>query len=469
MTLKSNFKNKTLLALSFASCLFFANSLSASGFRLAEQSLNGTALNSAFVAGAYGADSSYYNPANMGFGEDSDKFEIELGATFIYVPSFNFTKIGGDVDQGVAMEFAPNIPTLTYDKNSKSYGRANATYSLVPKLFIKSNAYELGGDFKLNYGLSITTPQGLDMDWDGEGGGFMDDLSIAIVDINPVISLTYRDFLSVAVGGSALYSWGNFNNTLNVPFETNFLGIINVKGTTNVTQTSDAKGWGGGYNLALSYKPTQSTTISTTYRSKRALNLKGEVAAFSRVGTLGTVKMNSDLALDADMPAIFNIAIAQDFGRFRAEFVYERTFWKNANIFNFNQSNAQFSEATGLLALAGDNIAGMMNAADYNAVYYGQGWRDSNAYRLGLSYLGEDYKLMGSFAYDETPAPQGRFGIPDASAYMLGFGLRKNFSKNVDIGLAYSLSIKDNRRSFIKSHSGKGQLHLISTAIRYIF
>ena len=34
-------------------------SMQASGFRLTEQSLNGTALNSAFIAGAYGADSTF--------------------------------------------------------------------------------------------------------------------------------------------------------------------------------------------------------------------------------------------------------------------------------------------------------------------------------------------------------------------------------------------------------------------------
>lgn len=49
-----------------------------SGFKLTEQSLNGTALNSAYIAGAYGADSSYYNPANMGFDEAN---EIEVNGT----------------------------------------------------------------------------------------------------------------------------------------------------------------------------------------------------------------------------------------------------------------------------------------------------------------------------------------------------------------------------------------------------
>ncbi|MDU9800117.1 outer membrane transport family protein, partial [Helicobacter pylori] len=51
------FKKRHLIALSLP--LFsYAN-----GFKIQEQSLNGTALGSAYVAGARGADASFYNPA----------------------------------------------------------------------------------------------------------------------------------------------------------------------------------------------------------------------------------------------------------------------------------------------------------------------------------------------------------------------------------------------------------------------
>ncbi|TKX28405.1 hypothetical protein CQA38_07785 [Campylobacter sp. MIT 12-5580] len=454
------------------SCVLCSNLAFASGYRLAEQSLNGTALNSAFVAGAYGADASYYNPANMAFGKDSDKFEFEFDATFIYVPGFDFTKVGGDIKQDIS-----SIPSTTDPKSVRVQGYANATKQFVPKFFFKSKAYELSEDTKLHYGLSLTTPQGLNMNWDKEGGGFMDDLSLAILDLNPVVSLTYQDFISVGVGASVLYSWGDFDNTLNVPFTSNLVGTM--YGTTNVTQTSSAKGWGGGYNLALSIKPTSSTTISTTYRSKRALNMKGNLNALAQMGSLGgfldigSTYMDADLKLDADLPAIFNIALAQDFGRIRAEFVYERTFWSSADIFKFGYSNARFYGQTGILgSLEQANpgtTASQMNSADYNAVYYGQGWKDSNAYRLGLSYFGDDHTFMLSFAYDETPTPQGVFGIPDANAFMFGLGLRKRLSESVDVGLAYSLAVKDNRKSFIQSHDGWGELHLVTAGFKYLF
>lgn len=48
-------------------------------FCLTKQSLNGTALNYSFVTGTYLADSTYYNPANMSLGKDSDRYELEFG------------------------------------------------------------------------------------------------------------------------------------------------------------------------------------------------------------------------------------------------------------------------------------------------------------------------------------------------------------------------------------------------------
>ncbi len=83
-------------------CCYYAL---ASGFKISEQSLNATALSSAYVAGAFGADSAYYNPANMGFTHQlssNDKSELELTLTGIYIPGFSFTTDTGrkDIGQG---------------------------------------------------------------------------------------------------------------------------------------------------------------------------------------------------------------------------------------------------------------------------------------------------------------------------------------------------------------------------------
>ena len=483
--------NPTLILHSFCSTRFFnvlvlfilsigslMTTTHASGFRLPEQSLNGTALNSAFIAGAYGADSTYYNPANMGLGRDSDKYEFELDGTLIIIPGFDFIT-GNRNDYNCAK----------YNNCSTQVsGRAVTTVQPVPKFFFKSRAYELPLGLRMNYGASFTTPSGLSMNWNGQGGGFLDDVSIAMLELNPVISLAWKDYIAIGGGFRAIYTFGTFNNTLYVPY--NVTSPLPVQGISVVNQTSNASAWGFGYNLAMTLKPlawidnsyAKGFAIVATFRSNVHWDMRGRLSAsaFQDLGsnpiTGGIINVNMDgnLQLSADLPPILNIAISQDIGNFRIEFVYERTFYGSADIFEFVRSGLTASECSGSGGLGGQLgcsfIDSTLDAADYSAVAYGNGWKDASAYRLGLTYFGKSYTLMGSVAYDETPAPQGQFGIPDANAYMIGFGARKRFfNDKLDIGIAYSLALKDNRKSFIVSQDGFGQLHLITIGAKLLW
>ncbi|WP_104746722.1 OmpP1/FadL family transporter [Helicobacter bilis] len=446
-------------------------SMQASGFPLTEQSLNGTALNSAFIAGAYGADSTYYNPANMSLGRDSDKHEIEIDGTLLFIPPFRFST----GDRSVYECASQNIC------NKSVEGKALTTIQPIPKFFYKSRAYEVASSLRTNFGVSFTTPSGLSMNWDGIGGGFLDDVSIAMMELNPVVSLAWKDIVSIGLGIRGIYSFGEFNNSLYVPYDVPNLS----SGTSYVQQTSNASGFGVGYNAALTIKPfatfsnenLKSFSIAATYRSKVSIDAKGKLQAVAGVDTgilgKGTVDMNADLVLMTDLPHIINLAVSQDFGRNRIEFVWEYTFWSSARIFEFGYTNQVFSNMQGdksFIGLGLDYISNMLGYADYSAVAYGNGWKDSNAYRLGYTYFGESYKIMGSIAHDETPAPQGKFGIPDANAYMFGLGFRKRFlDDRLDLGLAYSLALKDNRKSFIVSHDGFGQLHLLTIGAKYLW
>ncbi len=474
--------NPTLILHSFCSTRFFnvlvlfilsigslMTTTHASGFRLPEQSLNGTALNSAFIAGAYGADSTYYNPANMGLGRDSDKYEFELDGTLIIIPGFDF--ITGDRNDYNCAKYN--------NCSTQVSGSAVTTVQPVPKFFFKSRAYELPLGLRMNYGASFTTPSGLSMNWNGEGGGFLDDVSIAMLELNPVISLAWKDYIAIGGGFRAIYTFGTFNNTLYVPYD--FI----IQGISVANQTSNASAWGFGYNLAMTFKPlawidnsyAKGFAIAATYRSNVHWDMRGRLSAsaFQNLGNLGTLttNMDGDLMLSADLPPILNIAISQDIGNFRLEFVYERTFYGSADIFEFVRSGLTASNCsgTGLGGMLGcSTIDSTLDAADYSAVAYGNGWKDASAYRLGLTYFGKSYTLMGSVAYDETPAPQGQFGIPDANAYMIGFGARKRFfNDKLDIGIAYSLALKDNRKSFIVSQDGFGQLHLITIGAKLLW
>ena len=80
--MKQTVRVVTLLSLSAATLL-------ASGYRIPEQSLNSVALSAAYVAGANGADASYYNPANMSFMENGAFTEVAM--TYINLPKVDFS------------------------------------------------------------------------------------------------------------------------------------------------------------------------------------------------------------------------------------------------------------------------------------------------------------------------------------------------------------------------------------------
>lgn len=473
-------KSSRLTKLSALASLCACSLAQASGFKLTEQSLNGTALNSAYIAGAYGADSSYYNPANMGFDEAN---ELEVNGTMIFIPEFDFTTAGrdkGEISTGNGAALGPNRPAGP----AIVEGRANTTLAFAPKIFFKTKPWHIGSFLRTNFGLSVTTPSGLSMDWDGEGGEFLDKVGIMMIETNPVVSITLWDRLGLAAGARIIYGSGDFGNTLYVPYRAdNAMGMgLNISGTTKVQQQSKTSAVGYGYNVALTLKPTPSTTLAATYRSKVHFDMKGKLSATSHIdgGILagkGTVDMQADLLLSTHLPDTLNVALAQRLGKLLAEFTYEHTFWGSADIFEFQYSNQEFSNAQGfnpgventVIAMAYQNMAG----ADYNAVAMGRGWKNSNAFRLGFTHFStQNLTLMGSLALDFTPVPQGRdkFGIPDANAYMLGLGARYNlFDGRADVGLAYSLALKDNRESFIQSKDGLGQLHLVTLGAKYRF
>ncbi len=69
---------KKLLTLSVIAAALFAG-----GFKIPEQSLSGMALSATNVANAHGADSAYYNPANMVFNNEKKIFSNSLLLSYI--------------------------------------------------------------------------------------------------------------------------------------------------------------------------------------------------------------------------------------------------------------------------------------------------------------------------------------------------------------------------------------------------
>nr|WP_324761609.1 outer membrane protein transport protein [Helicobacter bilis] len=236
MTKKQEIKNIKVKAvvLCLFSCMFYAK-MSANGFKIQEQSLNATALSSAYVAGARGADASYYNPANMGFKNDwgENKHEFEFAFSLINIPGFKFqvptTNQGlssvtymdykglvGQVE-GILGSLIPKKIELQHTKADSAMvdGSTGDTNFMLPKFFYKSKNYN-----GFTFGASFIAPSGLAMKWNGLGGEFLQDVFIFLIEFAPSISYTYRDRISVGFAPRLLYGMGKFNNIVYVPLGT---------------------------------------------------------------------------------------------------------------------------------------------------------------------------------------------------------------------------------------------------------
>lgn len=220
----------------------------ANGFKIQEQSLNATALSSAYIAGARGADASYYNPANMGFSNDwgENKSEFELATSLINIPGFNFDV--ATTNQGLysktTLEFTDTmkgfiamadgaIPGLKLGDLMKPIilehstpdsqivtGGTGDTALAVPKMFYKSRTMH-----GVTFGGSFVASSGLAMQWAGKGGEFLQDVFIMMVEASPSVSWTINDRLSFGFGYRVMYAMGSFNNVVYVPLDERGTGI----------------------------------------------------------------------------------------------------------------------------------------------------------------------------------------------------------------------------------------------------
>lgn len=249
-----------------------------------------------------------------------------------------------------------------------------------------------------------------------------------------------------------------------------------LRGSTKVDQKSNGADLAFGYRAGITIRPLSfdnySLTISGVYDSPIKFNFKGKLDATTYIGgSIGDINMKADLNLITQLPAQLKIGVAQRFFNLTIELMYEKVFWANGKKFDFAFSNPIFTalDSTSLVgSLSKEQIESMMSLANYDAVSMGKGWKNTSAYRIGLSHRFEGGTvLMGSLAYDESPVPQQQIGIPDSTAYVVGGGINMPITRNFSLGASTSIYLKDGSKSIYKSENGYGKLILANVSMGY--
>ncbi|HFD14167.1 MAG TPA: long-chain fatty acid transporter [Epsilonproteobacteria bacterium] len=363
----------------------------AGGYKIPEQSLNSMALGAAYVAHTMGADTSYYNPANMAF--MADKQYIEGGITLAVLPKNTYTLV------------APFS------------GESEEENLVIPNFHYVSNAM---GDFR--WGVSLVAPGGLTKRWNTPvQKASAEEFTLKIIELNPTISYKVNDNFSIGGGIRIIYSEGVVKSDSTDAFNA---GVPGVTAPVSRDMTGDTVEF--GYNLAVAYKPTKDINMAVTYRSKIDLNEEGNALLTLN----GATVYDGKASVSVPLPAALNIAISKTWeNTFTLEFNYERTFWSAYKELDFEYGGANIFPLT---TTFDDPIA--------------RDWKDTNTFRLGATIqMNNKFTVMMGFAIDETPVPTKTIGfeLPDSDAKIFSMGFRYQQTENLSWGVAFLYDSKD--------------------------
>jgi len=401
--------------------------LMAGGYKIPETSLNAVALSAANVAHSQGADAAYYNPANMAFMKDENILEVDLmyiGLGKInyqgsYTNSFGSTTAGHEIDTQKENFLVPSLNYVSGDVNGA------------------------------HFGLSIVSSAGLSKRWNSAPAVYSaEEFTLKTVEVNPTVALRVGDKLAVAVGIRGVYADGV------------------VKSTSPIaSRDMEGDSIDFGYNLALSYKPTPELDLALTYRSKIDLTIDGDATLFyqdvtnSFGGGIGTAySSSSEAEVSVPIPALLNIAVAYTFPTATTlEFVYERNFWHSYSELDFNY---------------GSSVNPVTNYVFGKPV--SKNWKDTNAFRFGITQELDKLTIMGGVVFDQSPIPDSTlsFELPDSNSVSISLGTRYQINEKLSAGVAALYSIREDRRVSNDTLEGEftdADVLIVSAGLEYKF
>jgi len=366
--------------------LAVASSLYAGGYKIPETSVNGVALSAANVARSHGADAAYYNPANMVFMADENAIEADL--MVIGLDPTNFKGKGSQLGVDIDAESETFfIPSLNY---------------VSPKL----------GNARI--GVNISVPGGLTKRWnDSPAKDKAEEFTLQVIEINPTVAFAVTDNFAFAAGFRLLHSEGI------------------VKSTSAISRDMEGDSFDVGYNLALAYKPTKSLEFGLTYRSKVNLTQEGTAKLYD-VGSTTLPVYDGGSTVSVPLPAFLNIAAAYTFStQTTIEIVYERNFWSAYSTLDFNYAG----DIGNLKEKLDDPIA--------------KDWKNTNAYRIGITQEFDAVTLMAGAVIDETPVPDSTlsYELPDSDSLSFSLGGRYDLTDSINMGISALYSMRDDREA----------------------
>ena len=394
-------------ALAGGLCLLLAHDRAmASGFSLPEVSAAGIGLSNALVANPDEPGAFAYNPAAMGFHDNSS---LALGG------------------------YAIN-PNFSVDTASGSFDSDAPQWIGAPMIQGAAKVHD-----KWRIGLAVNAPFGLETRWE-EGtfpalsgkqlrpvpptgrlvpfpkGDHPTQSKLKIVSLVPTVAYQVNDNLSVAAG----------------------LDYYDVRETALDTQNStlDGTGDGWGWNLSFLYADGP-WSVGAVYRATATANLHGSVRITDPV-LARLLPAYQSAEVDLDLPWRFQLGVRYEVNtQVAVELDWSRTGWSEFDTLEIKNGRT------------GAPIRTTTNALD-----------DANAYRIGLTYeILPTTQLRLGYSYDETGQGDDHFSarIADSDRHLFSIGAAHDPGQGwaVEGGYMY-VRFKDRSYSSSKPYGGLG-------------
>lgn len=378
-------------------CLILICSASAysSGFSIYEASVRANGMLGAFSAYADHVSTIYYNPAGL---SGLDGVRISGGATII-APRSSFR--------------GPFPSSTPFPGNQTKYEMEDQNF-FVPNLFA---SYEIQDG--LTAGIGVYAPFGLGTKWDQDWVGRTEaiETSIETIFVQPTVAYTLPDFGigKVKIGaGLMIAAYGDVKLSRAVESFAVDDDIFSLGGELEKP--------GFGYNLGLTYEPTDMVTLGFTYRSQVEVEFSGDASfgdlptsAFPQNASGGTT-----LQLPANWVAALNVQPTQDLS-----FEIDYLWWGWSS---YDELVIEFDRT--IPALGSDQLVSERN------------YEDSWQIRVGSEYKNagvDGLDLRAGIAYDQSPLPTEYMDptLPDSDRWLFSGGLSYDLTPNFSLDAAY--------------------------------
>jgi long-chain fatty acid transport protein len=290
-------------------------------------------------------------------------------------------------------------PKVKFVDQGTAIGGGNSdggNLGIVPNLYWKSQI----NDTHIGLGINVPFGQHLDYGETWAGRYHATETNLKTLQINPNMAHQINQAWSVGFGLNAQYV--DVLLAQKAP-------ITNV-GDLDIKITGD--NWAYGYNLGLSYHPKNAPHFGVSYRSGISHRVKGKSTSLIPA-------YNTPATADVNLPA--NAAFAASYPLNTQTTLYADAVWTQWSA--YDQLVVDFANSS-------SNSESKQNFKD--------AWR----YAIGGDYQANaKLKLRTGIALDKTPVPnpQSRSPrTPDSDRYWFSVGMGYQFTRNLNLDLAYS-------------------------------